>query len=608
MNKRLVHILFLLFYPVVLSAQTQHTDSLGTISIIIQSGFPDTLVPTFHFKDSSRENTGTLSELLHASLPFQIREYGKGMVSGISLQGGSPSQVQVVWNDIPLNSPLNGQTDLNTLNFFLTDEFNVYEGGASLFYGSGAMTGAIILRDNIRKSDGIYGKILLNTGQYGRYVPSAKIAWRNRRWALKGGIYYQHDDNNFQIPEKHYINENARILHRDYTITAAYRLNGNNKLEINTLSTNVDRELPGTLMSFSDSRLINNRQLWRLHWDYGKNHWKSGITAAFIKENYAYFYHKNQGVSGFGQSYTRFAKWHISRRIHTAGRLEARFEWQRITATGKNIQRHIRNGFTLASDYVFSRKNFSALAGIRMEKVTGFRIPPALFVQWNQRISPKALVSLNLNTGYRIPTFNDLYWSPGGNPHLKTESNRGISALFKWSPAYGNIIVNLYSRFTRNLIKWRPGSDNLWHPVNIGKVTGTGAEIYLNIPVKLGKNQFKIAVSGAYQRIIDLHTRKQLIYTPEYISTSSLVWQRGKFKTGWSARYEAPYYTDPGHYSLHEGYLLHNMFVSTGYKNWTLRFEIENVMNTYYELMPARPMPGRILNLNLMYKIKTHKK
>ncbi len=83
--------------------------------------------------------------------------------------------------------------------------------------------------------------------------------------------------------------------------------------------------------------------------------------------------------------------------------------------------------------------------------------------------------------GFRRPTINDLYWPEDtfarGNPDLKPENSLeteiGVSLsgceLIKLS-------TTAFLAITDDLIRWEPGSDGIWSPVNISKALRKGIE------------------------------------------------------------------------------------------------------------------------------------
>ena len=85
---------------------------------------------------------------------------------------------------------------------------------------------------------------------------------------------------------------------------------------------------------------------------------------------------------------------------------------------------------------------------------------------------------LALSTGFKAPSFNDLYFPDdpalgGGNPNLKPESsfNREIGLNYEKGPASASL--TLYRNEIEDLIQWAaddPSDDySPWHPMNVSQ-------------------------------------------------------------------------------------------------------------------------------------------
>ncbi|MGQ5522190.1 TonB-dependent receptor domain-containing protein [Chitinimonas sp. PSY-7] len=98
------------------------------------------------------------------------------------------------------------------------------------------------------------------------------------------------------------------------------------------------------------------------------------------------------------------------------------------------------------------------------------------------QLNPTWQLGGNLGTGFRAPSFNDLYWPGSESPNLKPETafNRELFTRFKTDNLQGSL--TLYRNTVRDLIAWAPtapGSAN-WKPANIGRAQLTGATLSLD--------------------------------------------------------------------------------------------------------------------------------
>ena len=87
----------------------------------------------------------------------------------------------------------------------------------------------------------------------------------------------------------------------------------------------------------------------------------------------------------------------------------------------------------------------------------------------------------NFSTGYKAPTFNDLYWPGAGNSSLKPEESTtfevGLEGRYQW----GQFSLRAFHTNIDNLIDWAPtgkfsGGFEIWQPSNINSAQIDGIE------------------------------------------------------------------------------------------------------------------------------------
>ena len=72
---------------------------------------------------------GTMSDLLATHSSVNVRDYGPGNISTVSMRGTGASHTQVQWNGINLNSPLTGQADFSLIPVGFAENIVVKAGG-----------------------------------------------------------------------------------------------------------------------------------------------------------------------------------------------------------------------------------------------------------------------------------------------------------------------------------------------------------------------------------------------------------------------------------------------------------------------------------------------
>ena len=86
-----------------------------------------------------------IAELLTNETGVFIKNYGAGSLATSSIRGGSASHTLVLWNGLPVQSPMLGQLDLSLLPSNFVENVSVEYGGNTSMWGSGAIGGTIAL-------------------------------------------------------------------------------------------------------------------------------------------------------------------------------------------------------------------------------------------------------------------------------------------------------------------------------------------------------------------------------------------------------------------------------------------------------------------------------
>ena len=206
-----------------------------------------------------------------------------------------------------------------------------------------------------------------------------------------------------------------------------------------------------------------------------------------------------------------------------------------------------------------------------------------------------------------MPTLNDLYWQPGGNPELKAERgwSQELGLESAWSDATRRLTFSI-TAFNRNIddwILWTPDAEaGYWSAANVASVWSRGLETRLDgawhrkdwrIQLRLGYDYIRSTNQRALERP-RIEPGEQLIYTPEHqaFGRLSIAWR------DWSLTYRHTYSgpvqtpTEPlSGYQLGYGQLQWQLR-RKGF--WgTLFLRAENLWNAAYRVVERRPMPGR---------------
>ncbi len=223
---------------------------------------------------------------------------------------------------------------------------------------------------------------------------------------------------------------------------------------------------------------------------------------------------------------------------------------------------------------------------------------------------------------FRLPTFNDLYYTQIGNRKLKPEDanqfNLGatytltnkyfIDFLLITADAYHNKVKNKIVAYpTKNIFEWTM--------INYGMVEINGIDLSADAIFKLSKNT-KISVGGThtYQRALNKTDPKsrnyghQIPYTPRVSGSGKAGLQTAWFNVNYTMIWSGHRYAVNQNFRENrvEGFVDHSLSLAKDFslKTSTLsaNAEVLNLANKNYEVVRYFPMPGRAFRATISLK------
>jgi iron complex outermembrane receptor protein len=220
----------------------------------------------------------------------------------------------------------------------------------------------------------------------------------------------------------------------------------------------------------------------------------------------------------------------------------------------------------------------------------------------------------------RMPTLDDLYYQPGGNPELKSEESKSaeVSIVFNEETVEGGFssTASIYRSDVKNWIIWLPRIDNAtWAPQNIDLVETAGLELNLNYSGKWREVTYGIRGIYAYSSSVNYGMTeasygKQLPYIPLHSANMNMNISVHGFSLIYTWNYFSerfPYMSNES-YSLRDElypYFMNQMRIGKNVEFNKIKLDVNlaiyNLLNEEYRSVLQRPMPGR--NFHLMIRV-----
>lgn len=559
----------------------------------------------------------TLADALHRFGSVYVRQYSPGLLATPSMRGGSAAHTIVLWNGMPIMNPLVGQQDLSLISMHFLDHISIHQGSGGAIAGNGAVGGVIALSNNIPDQLGWKGNLSIGTGSFQQEFYQVSVGYTDEKWSFQSRAFYGSAENNFpykpltSLPLKmqsNAQNEGGGWLQEVHFLPARHH-----RLSAYYWHQEAFRAIPPVTtqrqsVAFQKDRIA--RRLITHTWQNDK--WRS-ISRLGQWHEHIYYQDSLQGIDAPSVFRTILFDGQLAYSINTTWNLKAGTLIQHVDGESKNYSNRptlFRPAVFAAVHYQSARLNM--LAQVRKEWDNARSVPfqPLLSVDWF--ISGFLSASGKIAAHYRLPTINDLFWVPGGNPDLLPEKG--------WSQEVGFTLRFLrlwqfnfrgWHRQMHDYILWSAiDGQALWRPNNITQVQSYGFEQKLTGYLQWGPSRWGIDLSADWtisKNLKDI-TKPQmsagtmLLYIPEWQGYYYLSWEWTRYRVSWSHRYT---YHVAGVFEKIPSWHTAHLDVSVQFPMEKYKLiagvTIDNIFDAQYCIIDRRPMPGRSFSLNFTF-------
>lgn len=560
------------------------------------------------------KNEALLTDLLNFNSSIYFKEYGRGMLSTVAFRGTTASQAAVIWNGININSQMNGSTDFNTISSSDYNSISVKAGGGSVIYGSGAVGGTVHLNNDLSFYKRFENNIKLDYGSFNTIGINYKTNISNKKWSAQIGFSKNSSTNDYKYLNQYNWkgeqrwNQNGEYAIITMSANLGYKFDAKNSLKLYSQTSNTDRNTSLVSESETKSKYINNFSRNLIEYDGDFDKFTTNFKTAFITENYQYFENNAKSNYSYGKTESLITKADLGYTLFKSTQVNGILDYNRTKGYGTGFGDHVRE---ISSAALMIKQDFSTVwkneLGIRKEFTNNYKSPVLFSLGSSYQFSKLYNLKLNLSRNFRIPTFNDLYWTEGGNPNLKPESSHQaeIGNVFTFKNI--SLTQTFYYMKIKDLLRWVPGDKGIWMPQNTDKVNSYGAETLLSWKKHFGKNYFNVSATYAYTVSENEETKKQLFFVPYNKTTGAISYYRNRFSANYQFLYNDFVYTqsDNDPEKIVPSYTVSNIGVDYDFQflsSFKIGFQILNVWNNEYQSLEFRPMPGRNYNLYINLK------
>ena len=583
----------------------------------------------------ARSGAASVDDLLSLRSGAFVKQYGASGLATASLRGTGASRTVVLLDGLRLSDPQSGQIDLSLLPTLLIESATVQHGAGSARSGSGSLGGTVRLQ-TLRASNRTTVRVRGGGGAFGERQGSAVVSGGSGRWsglvaarryASAGDFSYR---NEFLFPPRSVEREGADI--QTTTVYSRATWDGARdaaasagppaapRWTVATWVTRSDRGLPGPA-SASSSDARQRDRLGRL-WIDGTVPLGGGLlggsTLDLQAQTHLSSLRYTNAITGTDRT-SRTQSVDVTAGIGlpptSTGTLE-------VGLSGGYDRASVNDGVdqfeaAATADGRLRAGPLLVEPALRLDATwldgsTTLVPTPRLGVSLRPFEDERVVVKALLARAFRVPTFNERYYEPGGNPDLEPEdgwsADLGVrSRLSRPGWTVQAEVTGYTSRLTDQIV-WRPSfvtnGVQVWRPGNVGAVRTWGLDLSMR-----GRVQVADAV-GLRLGAVFTHTRAenranrlspaygaQLPYVPpqQLKLWGGLAWNG--LSVDLSGRLVGPRF-----YSSDESQRLAPYQVvdlRAGYRfslagaNLTAHVQVDNLLDERYQVVRLYPMPPR---------------
>lgn len=611
-----------------------------------------------------RLNTLSVADALRYFSGVQIKDYGGiGGIKTVNIRSMGTNHVGVFYNGMQLGNAQNGQVDLGRYSLDNVEAISLYNGQKSDIFQPAkdfSTSSAIYIRTkhpHFKEYERFHLSAQMRTGSFGLANPS--ILWEQK---LSENIYLS--------ANAEYTNANGRYEFRYKRLqlngevaydTTAVRRNGDvealraevglygfmtdGRWNINGYFYTSERGIPGAIVNnvfrhgerqwdkaafgqgTFEKRITNRYEIkinGKFAWDYS-NFLRDDPKELYLNNHY----YQQEIYLSVANLFTITDWWKLSASVDgQMNKMNADLtdfvyptRWTELAsvATSFNFNKFSLQASLLGTfiqEHVRSRKAYASSPN-RNEW------SPAVFFSYKPFEHQALYLNGFFKRIFRMPTFNDLYYTEIGNANLKPEKTyqydlgMTFEKTFK-HPIFEGIALKVdgyYNEVTDKIIAYPTGQQFRWTMLNLGKVRIGGIEASTRLSGHLGNVGLDLNLQYTYQKACDYTDPSdsfygdQIPYTPLHSGSVSFFGHWSGWELGYCFIYTGERYNEQENirYNYEQPWYTHDMSLSKELHINKILLkvtgELNNIFGQAYEVIHNYPMPGRNFRISLKMSI-----
>ncbi|MDH7460206.1 TonB-dependent receptor [Chitinophagaceae bacterium 26-R-25] len=606
------------------------------------------VTPVQSLKGEALQNMNSLSvaDAIRYFSGVQLKDYGGiGGLKTVDTRSLGSNHTGVFYDGVQLGNAQNGQVDLGKFSLDNMEEISLYNAQRSeIFQPAKAFASAASIYLQSRTPE--FGKekyrvkTAIKTGSFGLFDPA--VLWEQKisrnisssfsgEWINANGKYkFRYTNGTYDTTA---VRENADINAWRAEAGLYGMLKDSSKWRVKGYFYDASRGLPGAVVANKFSRgqrqwdrnfflqafycnNVNKRFNYLFNVKYANDYMRyldpDFVTTAGYLDNR---YKQQEIYFSFANQYKIAKWWNVA--------MSGDFQWNKLDA---NLYRfayptRYQGLVSVATDLHFNNVvvQGGALQTMVWDKVEEYesagnkqKLTPFLSASWKPFAKSNLRVRGFYKSIFRLPTFNDLYYTFIGNTSLRPEYTKQYDLGFTWSKAANTnpVFIQLqvdgyYNTVTDKIVAVPTTNLYRWMMLNLGKVEVHGIDASLETSWKCFQQLVVNAtIKYTYQHAVDItpdadNYNQQIPYVPLNSGSAivNMLWKTWCFN--YSFIYSGERYSQKMNIPVNyvQPWYTHDLSLSKKFSckhfNGKLLLEVNNVFNQYYDVVLNFPMPGR---------------
>ena len=446
-------------------------------------------------EEIARAGAQSLTELLQRQPGVEIiQNGGPGAVAGVFLRGANRGQTLVLIDGLRVASSSAGATSLEAIPLAEIERIEILRGPASSLYGADAIGGVVQVFTR-RGSGAPSGNISAGYGTHGTWDVKGGAGGTAGpvQFAVQAAAKTSAGFNAITSPANFLFNPD-RDGYRNQSLAAnvGFAVAPGQDVSAQFFRSRLDAQFDGG--ANFDDRTITIAESWQVA---SRNRlasfWVSRLSAGDGIDD-------SKSKSAFGNSLFKTTQrqyaWQNELTL-PVGALTAGYERrEERLATDAGFATTARDTDSLFAIYQVRADAHAVQANLRRDDSSQYGGKTTGALAYGYRVAPSLRVTAGYSTGFKAPSFNDLYYPGFANPRLVPETSRNVEAGAYWNGNVAGAAIETRAIAYRNpvshLIVFQCDANFVCAPNNVDRATLEG--VTLGIDARAG-NGASVAAS-----------------------------------------------------------------------------------------------------------------